>query len=416
MTAAWPQVSFNDAPLQIIDGDRGKNYPKQDEFENSGYCLFLNTGNVSKSGFKFGDCQFVTEQKDNLLRKGKLTREDVIMTTRGTIGNVGYFNRHVPFEHIRINSGMVVFRADREKLLPSFLYQYLRSDQFNKQVNSLRSGAAQPQLPIRDIKVIELPLPPLRTQKAISETVSKYDDLIENNKRRIELLEESARQLYKEWFVRFRFPGHEHVKIIDGVPEGWKLGSVGDIAKIFSGFAFKSKDWLEEGNPVIKIKNITSNNTVDVSDCQCVDDNVAEKAARFRLAAGDMLIAMTGATVGKVGLMPSSEQSFYLNQRVGKFESKLGRDVTPLLLSFFNSEKAQSSILNLAGGAAQPNISAKQIESIELPIPTEAILNFFLDETDSQFSLRLNLIDQNFRLTQARDLLLPKLMNGEVTV
>ena len=125
---------------------------------------------------------------------------------------------------------------------------------------------------------------------------------------------------------------------------------------------------------------------------------------------------MTGATVGKVGLMPSSERSFYLNQRVGKFESKLDRDVTPLLLSFFNSEKTQSSILNLAGGAAQPNISAKQIESIELPIPQNTLLTTFLDETANLFSLRLNLIDQNFRLTQARDLLLPKLMNGEIAV
>lgn len=278
------------------------------------------------------------------------------------------------------------------------------------------TGAAQPKLSQKNLRVIKFEVPSYEDQIAIDELISKYDDLIENNKRRIELLEESARQLYKEWFVRFRFPGHEHVKIIDGVPEGWTAGCVGDTAKLFSGYAFKSKDWLEEGNPVIKIKNITSNNTVDVSDCQCVDDNVAEKAAKFKLSAGDMLIAMTGATVGKVGLMPISERTFYLNQRVGKFESKIGRDVTPLLLSFFNSEKAQSSILNLAGGAAQPNISAKQIESIELPIPPETLLNTFLDETENLFTLRLNLVDQIFRLTQARDLLLPKLMNGEIAV
>jgi type I restriction enzyme S subunit len=302
-----------------------------------------------------------------------------------------------------------------EQLSDSYFLKY-SIDMLRKRIRSITKGATQDNLSISKLVALEFLAPPYSVQKEIGSILRGYGELIENNKRRIELLEESARQLYKEWFVRFRFPGHEHVKIIDGVPEGWKTGCISDIAKIFSGYAFKSKDWLDEGNPVIKIKNITRNNTVDVTDCQCVDDNVAEKAAKFKLLAGDMLIAMTGATVGKVGLMPISERSFYLNQRVGKFESKLGRDATPLLLSFFNTEKAQSSILNLAGGAAQPNISAKQIESIELPIPSGTILNSFLDETEILFSLRLNLIAQTFRLTQARDLLLPKLMSGELAV
>ena len=283
-------------------------------------------------------------------------------------------------------------------------------------LQDMNTDAAVPGLNRDNALRLEVNIPTTDIQTNIVEFLSKYDDLISINNKRIELLQKSSIELYKEWFVQFRFPGHEHVKIIDGVPEGWTAGCVGDTAKIFSGYAFKSKDWLDEGNPVIKIKNITSNNTVDISDCQCVDDNVAEKANKFKLSAGDMLIAMTGATVGKVGLMPTSERAFYLNQRVGKFESKLGRGVTPLLLSFFNSDKAQSSILNLAGGAAQPNISAKQIESIELTIPPETLLNTFLDETENLFSLRLNLVDQNFILTQARDLLLPKLMNGEVAV
>ncbi|MDP2179227.1 restriction endonuclease subunit S [Methylicorpusculum sp.] len=278
----------------------------------------------------------------------------------------------------------------------------------------LNSGAAQPSLNRNFVYGVKIKYPRLEEQKNIVNVLDKYDDLIENNKRRIELLEESARQLYKEWFVRFRFPGHEHVKIIDGVPEGWTKSSVGAIAFVFSGYAFKSKDWVEEGNPVIKIKNISSNNTVEINDCECVDDNVAEKAAKFKLAVGDMLIAMTGATVGKVGLMPSSERNFYLNQRVGKFVSKIERDVTPFLLPFFNSEIAQASIINLAGGAAQPNISAKQIESIEISLPPRQLIRIYFDELDHVFSLRANLVYQNLKLTQARDLLLPKLMSGEI--
>ncbi|NQY82262.1 MAG: restriction endonuclease subunit S [Alphaproteobacteria bacterium] len=206
MTLAWDSRNFADAPVDIIDGDRGGNYPKQDEFYKEGHCLFLNTGNITIDGFSFSDCQFITEDKDRALRKGKLTRQDVVMTTRGTIGNVGYFNYNVPYENIRINSGMVIFRTDENKLLASFLYQYLRSTIFNKKVQGIRSGAAQPQLPIRDIKTISIPLPLIEVQWRLVSILSAYDDLIENNRRRIVLLEEAAQQLYKEWFIRFRFP------------------------------------------------------------------------------------------------------------------------------------------------------------------------------------------------------------------
>lgn len=155
----WEKLTFGNAPIQIIDGDRGKNYPKQDELLDSGFCLFLSTKNVTKSGFNFSNCQFITEAKDDLLRKGKLSRDDVVMTTRGTIGNTAYFNKNIPYENLRINSGMVIFRTDSERLTPSFLYQYFRSEEFISLVNGLRSGAAQPQLPIRDIKTIEVLLP-----------------------------------------------------------------------------------------------------------------------------------------------------------------------------------------------------------------------------------------------------------------
>src|SRR5690606_15720896 len=120
-------------------------------------------------------------------------------------------------------------------------------------------------------------------QIKIADILVQYDDLIENNRRRIQLLEESARLLYQEWFVHLRFPGHEQVKIIDGVPEGWEESTIGSLASVQSGYAFKSKDWLDAGNPVIKIKNITGDGTYDRDDCQCVYDNVVEKAQKFKL-------------------------------------------------------------------------------------------------------------------------------------
>ena len=109
----------------IIDGDRGKNYPKQNEFLNQGYCLFLNAGNVTSDGFSFEENVFVSEEKDNLLRKGKLQRGDIVYTTRGTVGNAAFYSATVPFDNIRINSGMVILRCHENIVDKKYLYQIL---------------------------------------------------------------------------------------------------------------------------------------------------------------------------------------------------------------------------------------------------------------------------------------------------
>ena len=165
----WQNIILEDAPLEIIDGDRGKNYPSQTDFSDTGFCIFLNAKNVTSNGFQLNNCQFISEQKDSQLRKGKLNRHDIVMTTRGTIGNIAYLHEGIDCEHIRINSGMVIFRTNPLKLLPSFLYSYFRSPAFTSQVNQLRSGVAQPQLPIRDLKKIKIPFPDIFTQSKIAD-------------------------------------------------------------------------------------------------------------------------------------------------------------------------------------------------------------------------------------------------------
>ncbi len=206
MSNRWKEYKFSDAPVEIIDGDRGKNYPKKNEFFEEGYCLFLNANNVTKEGFSFNSMQFITRKKDELLRSGKIRRGDIVFTTRGTIGNVAYYNDNVPFEHVRINSGMVIFRCNQDKIRPDFLFQFMRSPFFYAQINALKSGVAQPQLPICDIKYMTISIPSLIEQRKISSILSAYDDLIENNTRRIQILEEIAQMIYKEWFVNFEFP------------------------------------------------------------------------------------------------------------------------------------------------------------------------------------------------------------------
>lgn len=162
----WSVVSIKDAPLQLIDGDRGVNYPKLSDFSSGGYCLFLNNKNIKDDHFVFSNMQFITREKDESLRKGKLERFDVVLTTRGTVGNVAFYDEKVTFENIRINSGMILLRA-HEDLSPPFLYHLMKSPLMKQRYSDVASGSAQPQLPIRSLEQIYIPIPPEDEQEEI---------------------------------------------------------------------------------------------------------------------------------------------------------------------------------------------------------------------------------------------------------
>jgi type I restriction enzyme, S subunit len=148
----WEERKLGDSNiLQIIDGDRGNNYPKKSDFLDEGFCLFLSTKNVRANGFLFEDRMFISQEKDSQLRKGKLKRRDVILTTRGTIGNIAIYDENVEFEHIRINSGMLIFRPNEKNILSEYLFEILRSSNMKAQIEKFTSGAAQPQLPIKTL-------------------------------------------------------------------------------------------------------------------------------------------------------------------------------------------------------------------------------------------------------------------------
>lgn len=169
----WEVHSMPDV-CSIIDGDRGKNYPKQDEFFENGYCLFLNAKNVTSRGFDFEVCSFISKEKDEILRKGKLQRGDVVLTTRGTIGNLAYYNSIVPYEHMRINSGMVILRMKKE-----FIDEVFFIRQFGFHLDNVKqriaSGSAQPQLPISTMNKINIVLPPLSLQQSFASKIQAIE-------------------------------------------------------------------------------------------------------------------------------------------------------------------------------------------------------------------------------------------------
>ena len=150
----WSYVRFGKA-IDIIDGDRGVNYPKQEEFYPEGDCLFLNAGNVTTKGFDFSSYAYITKEKDTILRKGKLQHGDVVLTTRGTVGNVAFYNETMTFSEMRINSGMVILR-NLGVVSPEYIYTALRHEYLQKLMTLYASGSAQPQLPIKDMKRMKI--------------------------------------------------------------------------------------------------------------------------------------------------------------------------------------------------------------------------------------------------------------------
>jgi type I restriction enzyme S subunit len=175
--------------VDFIDGDRGSNYPQQNDFAPDGYCLFLNASNVTAKGFNFDSRAFISKERDELLRKGKLSRNDIVLTSRGTIGNVVFYGKHIPFSNIRINSGMLIIRPKSSAYPPHFLYALARSRYMAMAIEQFTSGSAQPQLPIKDLQRIQIPLPTAPEKiKEVDSRIEALDDAITINNNEIQAL------------------------------------------------------------------------------------------------------------------------------------------------------------------------------------------------------------------------------------
>ena len=185
-------LSLNEI-AEFIDGDRGKNYPTFDEFSTSGFCMFLNASNVTSSGFNFDSCMFVTEEKDKIMRNGHLLLNDIVFTSRGTLGNVALYDKNIKYKNVRINSGMLIIRPKGINLSPYFIYALLKSNYMKSAIEQFRSGSAQPQLPIKDLQNITFDIP--ESQNVLDDLEHRFfeiEETISINKREIGNLSELA--------------------------------------------------------------------------------------------------------------------------------------------------------------------------------------------------------------------------------
>jgi type I restriction enzyme S subunit len=194
------EVDRFDKLLEVIDGDRGANYPKAEEYSQSGFCLFLSAANVSKTGFKFEAMQFVSKERDDALRKGKLKRADIVLTTRGTVGQFAFYSGEIPYENIRINSGMVILRTKGKKLVPEYLYSFTGSEVLSSHIKKTAFGNAQQQLTVGEINKFQLCYPSPEEQQRIAECLTRLDALITAETQKLEALNTHKKGLMQQLF------------------------------------------------------------------------------------------------------------------------------------------------------------------------------------------------------------------------
>lgn len=312
----------------------------------------------------------------------------------------------------------LVFRGRENVSDNDFVYYLSREPLVRQFAESNMIGTSGRQRVAKEaFQNLELELPPLQEQKAIANILSAIDDKIENNLAINKTLEEMAMALYKHWFVDFGpFQDGEFVDSELGeIPKGWEVKRLGDLIEVINGYAFKSKWFQDFGEKVIKIKNI-SNNVVNIDNCNSISiDKALEINKKFKIEKGDFLVAMTGAEVGKVGVVPDYQQTLWLNQRVGKLKDKMFLNSSILVGKILQSNDYYEIIQGLAYGSAQPNISASGIENIEISMPKNlACIYVLIDEFVSSHNQIVHNFSENQRLTQLRDTLLPKLISGEV--
>lgn len=368
----------------IVDVTMGQS-PKSEFYNNDGEGVPFLQGNRT-FGFKYPTFDTFTTMVTKEAKAG-----DVIMSVRAPVGDLNI----TPVD-ICLGRGVCSLRMKNGN--QEFLYYMMKY--YIPQLMNKESGTVFGSVNRNDIIGLEIDIPnDAEKQGKISRFLSMLDEKIQiNNKINNNLLDQ-ALTLYATYFA-----------------ESDKNGFIGDYCTIKSGFAFKSSWWTENGVKVIKIGSINQDN-LNLAECSYVDVDKIDKAKDFKVGAGDLLIAMTGATIGKFAMVPYCTETLLVNQRVGKFF--LGDNPVeklPFIYCTLKQPDVYYEIVNRGQGSAQPNISAADIMSIPCVIPTADVLNTFNDTVQPLFDLIITNQQENQRLSELRDTLLPKLISGELDV
>ena len=365
--------------------------------EGKGFPL-VRTPNIGKGRLVYDGMHRVCEDVYNKRNARAIPQEnDLIFAREATAGNVALIQKG---EKVCLGQRTVLIRPNQEKVNPAFLTYFLLAPKQQYNLLSTANGATVAHVNLPTIRNLKIDLPELPTQHRIASILSRYDSLIENYQKQIKLLEEAAQRLYKEWFVDFRFPGHENTTIIDGVPEGWEKKRLVDMVDVQYGHAFDGKLFNSngEGVPILRIRNIPDGITSDYT--------TEEAPKSYIVHNGDIVVGMDGI----FHINSWSGGDAYLVQRACSFRPKI-EDVKGCI--FQAIQEPIKFFEQTLVGATVAHLGKKHIDSIEFCVSK----NFELYQPFSKFyNQRQGLLSQIRLLTEARDRLLPKLMSGEIEV
>lgn len=294
---------------------------------------------------------------------------------------------------------------------PKYIYYQLRSPYIGRWLEQISIGATMPSINTGLLSGIEMYLPSLEIQRRIADILSAYDDLIENNRKQIKLLEEAAQRLYKEWFVDLRFPGHEHTKIVDGVPEGWEESSLDDVIE-FDPKVQLTKDRVKQFIPMSALS--TSSMVLDLNE---ISETMSNSGSKFQN--GDTLLARITPCLenGKTAFVHGIQSS---EGAIGSTEYIVMRSkcLNPYMVYLHARTDGfrQSAINSMSGSDGRQRVKADKLKALSYLLPPATLVNQFGQFVAPIFELIFNLNKQIYSAVQARDRLLPKLMSGEVEV
>ena len=413
-------IELMNTDIELIDGDRGSNYPSKDEFSNEGYCLFLDASNITEKGFDFSSTQFITKDKDEKLRKGKLKRNDIVMMTRGSVGNVALYDESVKYDNIRINSGMIIIRChyDYDAV---FLYYMLKCNFIKKQINDIMSGSVQKQLPVSLIKSLIL-FKEDEVKKYLLTIIRKIDKIISNNNQINAELELMTKTIYDYWFLQFEFPNEEgkpykssggkmvwNEELGREIPEGWEVDSIINnrmVSVIKPGVSyFDNKNYLATAN-------VTGNN---ITDGNWVTYENRESRANMQPILNSIWFARMKNSIKHITLTDTCQ--WFVDKYIlstGFVGLKCNEISLEYMHCFINSDRFEYVKDMLSHGATQEAVNNDDLKAIKLIIPSDNYLKKFSEQVNSLIQLESKNIIENQQLSSLRDFLLPLLMNGQV--
>lgn len=351
------------------------------------------------------------EVNESDLEKYLLQAGDIVVARTGA--TVGYAKQIRTHESAVFASYLVRFRINSDIAEPRFIGHLVESNVYKQYVKSQVGGAAQPNANAKVLGRFSFRLPSRREQHRIADILSAYDDLIETNRRRIELLEQAACELYREWFVRLRFPGHENIRIVDGVPEEWERIRLSTLVSTQYGYT-ASADEEPVGPRFLRGTDINKNSYIDwntVPYCHTSNLNIG----KYALRPGDLLVVRM-ADPGKVAIVEKHVHAIFASYLVRLVIHDHSRSLPLYLFYVLADSEYQGFIGAASGGSTRKSASPKLLTDFTVVQPPILVQSLFVDHVAPLRRMIVSLLDQNAQAKASRDLLLPRLMSGEVAV